>query len=58
MNRWHWLLYLDGPRKGMTVLYGFWPPDAIPAELPDGYRLAPGSRGYTLAPPSGGYVFR
>jgi hypothetical protein len=42
MCRWHWLMYLDGPRKGRTALWGFWPPEAIPAELPDGYRLASG----------------
>ena len=57
MDRWYWLRHLDGPREGRTVLYGFWPPERIPAELPSGYRLAPGGRGYTLAPPSGGYMF-
>jgi hypothetical protein len=49
-------MYLDGPKNGMTALFGFWPPEAIPAELPDGYRLAPGGRGYTLAPLSGGHM--
>jgi hypothetical protein len=57
MDRWHCLPYLDGPKKGLTALFGFWPPESIPAELPGGYRLAPKGGGYTLAPLPGGYVF-
>jgi hypothetical protein len=55
-ERWHCLPYLDGPLKGATALFGFWPPEQVPAELDGGYRLAPGGGGYTLAPPSGGYM--
>ena len=57
MDRWHCLVYLDGPLKGATAIYGFFPPERIPAELPGGYRLAPGRAGYTLAPEAGGYTY-
>jgi hypothetical protein len=57
MDRWHCLPYLDGPKNGKTALFGFWPAEQIPAELPDGYRLTPKGTGYTLAPQSGGYAY-
>lgn len=57
MDRWYCLPYLDGPLKGTTALFGFWPTESIPAELPAGYTLAPNGTGYTLAPPNGGYTY-
>jgi hypothetical protein len=57
-DRWHYLSYLDGPLKGLTALFGFWPPSSIPAVLPNGYALTADGDGYTLAPRSGGYTYR